>query len=210
MCGFSRKIAYALTFTTFLATLFFVIAVGAPNWLKADIDTGFGTAKYTLGLNKACTDIPGSGKDCTTYDYGKCDTSPYTDNSGSKTKFDKEPCDKFKSVVSLALLAVLLAGIALFALAAMLALSSIGSVPQVLAFLLVLGAGVCGMIAMSTYADLAKDSIKNLNDSPGTKAGYDFSFALLILGWIFSYATFVLAFFTGAASGTAKISGSTA
>lgn len=199
MCGFSRKIAYGLTFLTLIAALFFIIAVATPNWIKVEAGGG----KTYAGLNKICSEAGGS-KSCQTYDYGKCDTNPY--NGDGTTG---EPCDKFKTVQSLSLLAVLVSGLALFALLAMLAMSSIGSIPQVLAFLMILGAGVCGMIAMSTYADLAKDTLKNANDAPGVKAGYDFSFGLLIIAWIFSYLVFVLGFFTGAASGTAKISGST-
>jgi len=208
MCGFSRKIGYVLFFMTALALLFFIIAVSTPNWVKETVSGS--DFKAYAGLNKACTSGGGQGTSCTSVDYGKCDTSPY--NCATCTpgvsQFDTDPCNKFKTTQALALLAVLLVGIATIAFLAMLATSSVGAIPQALTFLLIVGAGVCGMIAMSTYADLASYDIKNA--PTGATIAYDFSFALLIIAWILCYAVFVIGFFTGAASGTAKISGSTA
>jgi len=209
MCGFSRRIAYLLTFMVFVATLFFVIGTATPNWLKDDYQTILGNGKTTVGLTQQCDEPPGGGKNCQKWDFGKCDPSPYENSDGTDDKFSTQPCNQFKTAQSLSLLACLLSGLALLCLIFMLAASSVGSMAQIFTFLMVLGAGVCGMIAMSTYAALAKNAIHDGNNVPGNTVAYDFSFGLMIVGWILCYVCYFFAYVTGAATGSGKISGST-
>jgi len=218
MCGFSRKTAYLMAFLSFVATLFFIIAVATPNWLKSQ-ESSIGLTT-TGGLSQLCASVSNSGgssKSCTNYAYGKCDPSPFYDyNDPTDTKYSTGPCSQFKSVQSLALLAVLLSGFGSLIVLVLLASSSMGSLIQVLGNLCILGAGVCGMIAFSTYAALAHNVIAHSGNSSGSGSGggsvttkYDYSFGLFIIAWIFSYAYFAIALVTGAAFGSQKISGST-
>jgi len=204
MCSGSRNVAYLLFLMVVAITAFFCIGTATVKWLH--VENPFGKGWY--GLNTICTDNGDGSMSCGVWTMGKCDPSPYEDNSGGgQTVYSTTPCNNFKSAQSLSMLACLLAGLALLIFICMLASSSVPTMVQTLAFLLILGAGIAGMIAMSTYTALGKTQ-QAFQSNLGGSAKYDFSYSLMIIGWITSYACFAFALITGTLTGSFKISGS--
>jgi len=207
MCNISRNIAYLVTFLSLTVFLCFAIGTATPNWGKSSLNGENGWS----GLISVCGSAGSNTASCETWSMGKCDSSPYVDANtptDPQAKYATGPCGQFKSTQSLSALACILSSAALVFFLALLFSANMPMIVQIGAFWLLLGSGVCGMIAMSTYSDLAKNAINSTKDQGGT-AGFDWSFGLMIVGWIGAYAGFAFGFLTGAAFGTGKISGST-
>jgi len=206
MCSGSRNVAYLLFLMVVAITAFFCIGTATVKWLH--FENAAGVAGW-YGLNTQCLDNGDGSMTCGVWTMGKCDPSPYVDNSvpPEQTVYSTTPCNNFKSAQSLSILACLLAGLALLIFICMLASSSVPTMVQPLVFLLILGAGIAGMIAMSTYTALGKTQ-QTAQSNLGGVAKYDFSYSLMIIGWITSYACFALALITGTVTGSFKISGS--
>jgi len=157
-----------------VTVLFFLIALGSDHWAQRSSPTVYG------GLWNYHDPIVG--------EY-KIDAScKYSITLGTTTKtFDfVSNCDAFNAVRAFTFMAMVLGGVAILVSLFRLFHSKASEGVRIAAIVLLSCSAICGLIAMAVFVDKTKPeaAFNNLD--------YDYSFALLVVGWALQIITTVL------------------